>query len=119
MMDLDDAWHWYVTTRKQLQLSGRLGRKHWDDLPWGGPLGRDDHFKQLGSDVVVADSKFCLEHLDDFAVLILFSVFESIVRDQVLSEVEDEKAEIRCQKEIRCQEGDKVSGTGDKVSGTD
>jgi hypothetical protein len=94
MMNLDDAWNWYVTTRKQLRLFGRLGRKHWDHLPWDGPLGMDDHIKLIESDVIVTDSAFCLGHLDDFAVLILFSVFESIVRDQVLSDVEDEKARL-------------------------
>jgi hypothetical protein len=93
-MDLDDAWSWYVTTRKQMQWFGRLGRKHWDDLPWEGPLGKDDQLKGLESGAIVEGSKFCLEHLNDFAVLILFSVFESIVRDQVLSDVEDQKARL-------------------------
>ncbi|MGC8644071.1 MAG: hypothetical protein ACP5XB_29780 [Isosphaeraceae bacterium] len=94
MMNLDDAWNWYDTTRKQLQLFGRLGRKHWDHLPWHSSLGRDDRLRDLQSDAIVTDSAFCLEHLDDFAVLILFSVFESIVRDQVLSDVEVEKARL-------------------------
>ena len=94
MMNLDDAWNWYVTTRNQLQFFGRLGRKHWDHLPWDGPLGRDDKLKELESGAIVTGSAFCLEHLDDFAVLILFSVFESIVRDQVLSDVEDEKTRL-------------------------
>ena len=34
MIDLDEAWNWYVTTRNQLKLFGRLGQKHWDELPW-------------------------------------------------------------------------------------
>ena len=95
MINLDDAWSWYVTTRTQLQLFGRLGRKHWDGLPWDGPLGRDDKLKRLESEAVVTGSDFCLEHLDDFAVLILFSVFESVVRDRILSEIEDEKGRLR------------------------
>ena len=33
MMNLDEAWNWYVTTRKQLSLFGRFGRKHWNHLP--------------------------------------------------------------------------------------
>ena len=95
MIDLDEAWSWYVTTQNQLHLFARLGQKHWAGLPWEGSLGRDDHLKGLESEAIVAGSEFCLEHLDDFAVLILFSVFESIIRDQVLSEVEDEKGRIR------------------------
>jgi hypothetical protein len=90
MIDLHDGWTWYVTTRKQLKLFGRFGRKHWDDLPWNGMLGKDDELKSLEAELIVSDSAFCLDHLDDFAVLILFSVFESVVRAQVLSEVEDE-----------------------------
>jgi len=42
MIDLHDAWTWYVTTRTHLKLFGRLGRKHWDELPWDGMLGTDD-----------------------------------------------------------------------------
>ncbi len=93
-MNLDDAWNWYVSTRSQLQLFGRLGRKHWNSLPWDGSLGKDDKLKELESGAIVTGSEFCLEHLDDFAVLVLFSVFESIVRDQVLSDVEGEKGRL-------------------------
>jgi len=95
MIDLDDAWTWYVTTRTHLKLFGRLGRKHWDELPWDGMLGKDDKLRNLESEVIVTDSAFYLDHLDDFAVLVLFSVFESVVRAQVLSEVEDEKSRLR------------------------
>jgi hypothetical protein len=95
MIDLDDAWNWYATTRKQLKLFGRLGQKHWDGLPWDGTLGKDDKLTSLEADAIVTGSAFCLDHLDDFAVLILFSVFESAVRAQVLSEVEDEKSRLR------------------------
>jgi len=45
MIDLDDAWTWYVTTRNQLKLFGRLGLKHWDGLPWDGTLGKDDKMR--------------------------------------------------------------------------
>ena len=79
----------------QLKLFGRLGRKHWDELPWDGTLGKDDKLKGLEAEAIVTGSAFCLDHLDDFAVLILFSVFESVVRAKVLSEVEDEKSRLR------------------------
>ncbi len=95
MIDLDDAWTWYVTTRTQVKLFGKLGRKHSDELPWDGALGKDDKLKSLEAEAIVYGSAFCLDHLDDFAVLILFSVFESVVRAQVLSDVEDEKSRLR------------------------
>lgn len=94
MMTLDEAWRWYLTTRSQLQMFGRLGRKYWDFLPWDGPLGKDDKFKRLESDTIVTDAGFGLEHLDDFAVLILFSVFESIIRDRVLEDVRIERGRL-------------------------
>jgi len=93
-MNLNDAWRWYVTTRGQLRLFGRLGRRYWNNLPWDGSLGKDDKLKELESGTIVSDSEFCLEHLDDFAVLVLFSVFESVVRDQVLSDVEEQKSRL-------------------------
>ena len=52
---------------------------------------RDEKLKSLEAEAIITGSSFCLDHLDDFAVLILFSVFESVVRAQVLSEVEDER----------------------------
>jgi hypothetical protein len=94
MKTLEDAWKWYVTTKTQLQLLGRLGQKYWDDLPWEGRLARDDRFKMLDPQVVEAGSVFCLEHLDDFAILVLFSVFESIVRDKVISDIQNERGRL-------------------------
>ena len=94
MMTLDDAWKWYSTTRSQLRLLGRLGGKYWDKLPWPGLLEKDDRFKNLDSQVVVAESDFGQDHLDDFAVLILFSVFESIVRGNVLTDVKEERGRL-------------------------
>ena len=91
MMSLGDAWAWYDETRAQLRLFGRFGQKYWEDLDWGGPIGKDDHFKTVEADEIIGRSERCLEHLNDFAVLILFSVFESIVRDKVLEDITAEK----------------------------
>jgi hypothetical protein len=94
MMTLDEAWRWYETNRAHLQSFARVGAKYWDELPWDGALGRDDRLRLLESAVIVEGSQFCLEHLEDFAVLILFSVFESIVRDKVCADVHDEKGRL-------------------------
>jgi len=92
MNSLDEAWRWYETTRTQLKLLGRLGRKYWEDLPWEGPLGRDHALSDRDGAVIDSDSEFCLAHLDDLAVLVLFSVFESVVRESVLSEIRGERS---------------------------
>jgi hypothetical protein len=91
MMTLDEAWNWYEKTKRQLSLFGRIGRKHWENLPWDGEIGRDDQLKPLVASGIVADTNFCLDHLNDFAVLILFSAFESILRDRAQSDVKSER----------------------------
>jgi len=90
MMNLDEAWTWYSTTREQLSLFGRFGSRHWNSLPWDGDLGRDEKFKTLESGIIADNVSLCLEHLDDFAVLILFSAFESIVREKVRMAIQAE-----------------------------
>jgi hypothetical protein len=95
MMTLDEAWKWYHTTRSQLELFGRLGRKHRKVLPSEITLWNDDKFRFLGGDDISDHSRLCLEHLDDFAVLVLFSVFESIVREKILAEIEVEREDLQ------------------------
>jgi hypothetical protein len=89
MMTLDEAWDWYSTTKRQLDLLARIGRRHWDNLPWEGAIGKDEKLRIIESRNIIADTKLSLEHLDDFAVLILFSAFESIIREQARSDVRD------------------------------
>jgi hypothetical protein len=91
MMTIQDAWRWYETTKRQLKLLSRIGEKYWNDLDWNGPLGRDDKLKSLESGVLVEELGFCVEHLDDFAILVLFSAFESAVREQVLYLIVNER----------------------------
>ena len=87
---LADAWRWYESARRLARTMGRLGEKHWDDLPWDGDLGRDNHLKDLTSADVLSDSQTVLDDLDDLCVLLLFSVFEATIRERVLAEVEAE-----------------------------
>jgi hypothetical protein len=105
MMTLDDAWEWYGATLRQAELLGHVARKHWDTLPWEGPLGQDEKLKSIESDAIKSDARFCSEHLDDFAVLILFSVFESIVRERVLAEVEAERSRLSHALVVRIVDG--------------
>jgi hypothetical protein len=95
MIDLDEAWRWYSSIRESLLSFARLGRKHWDSFPDESPLWRDDSFRSLDSEAIIRDSDLGLEHLDDFAVMVFFSVFESIVRDRVIKQAEQERGEIR------------------------
>lgn len=92
---LTDAWRWYEAARQLVQTMERLGRKHWNDLPWGGDLGRDNHLNELTSAKILDDSQTTLNDLDDLCVLLLFSVFEAIIRERVLAEVEAELPPLR------------------------
>lgn len=90
---LEDAWRWYQDTRTLLKFQQRLGR-YWDELPWDGPLGKDSTFNDLKGDDLRAKGDNSLLLLDDLAILVFFSVFESIVRQHVLNEVSLEEAAI-------------------------
>jgi hypothetical protein len=92
---LSDAWHWHDAARLLALRMERLGKKHWNTLPWDGELGRDDRLKDQTSEGILDDSKTVLDDLDDLCVLLLFSVFEAIVRDRVLREVEAELPPLR------------------------
>lgn len=87
MRTLDDAWAWYKSTATYLGLMKRLGDLYWRDLPWEGKLGRDDRYRLLEAGAVTEGTQLGLDHLDDLAVLVLFSVFEATVRHQVLEHV--------------------------------
>lgn len=95
MKTLAEAWRWYLAVQGQLRLIGRLARKHWNELPWGGAFGKDQAFLDAKPEVVVADAQFGEDHLDDLAVLVLFSVFEAELRDYVAEGVKKEAKGLR------------------------
>lgn len=89
MKSLDEAWEWYLATRKNLERFRRMADKHWEFLPWeSSPLGRDDDFRTLTAEMVVVETRLGLKPFDDIAVLVLFSVFEAEVRDHIGEEIE-------------------------------
>jgi hypothetical protein len=87
---LADAWRSYESVRVLTLAMRRLGQKHWDNLPWDGDLGRDEHLRYLDAPDVRGRSEAVLGDLDDLCVLLLFSVFEATVRERVLADVERE-----------------------------
>jgi hypothetical protein len=73
----------------------RLGKKHWDSLPADLPLWRDDYFKELQAAEIDEKAHVVLEDLDDLCILFLFSVFEAIVRNRVIVDVESQLPSIQ------------------------
>jgi hypothetical protein len=92
MKTLADAWQWYQATKRNLERMGRLGRRHWGDLSQlvDAPLWRDDQFRTLEASAIVQETTASLEPIDDLAVVVLFSVFESHVRDWLTERMEPE-----------------------------
>lgn len=84
---LEDAWRWYQDTRIQLKLLRRLAAVHWAGLPWDGQLGKDSALHDFSAEELVEKADFSLPHLEDLAIVVMFSVFESEVRQRVFEEV--------------------------------
>src|SRR3954469_7006888 len=84
MNTLDDAWQWYSATRQNLHLFQRLVRNYWEVLPWEGRLAKDNTFRGVEQGPALAGIELSVEHIDDLAIVVIFSVFEMIVRDGVM-----------------------------------
>src|SRR5260370_39211215 len=65
----------------------QMGKKYWTTLPWDGDLGRDNRLRYLEAPQIVERSNLVLGDLDDLCILLLFSVFESLVRERVMADV--------------------------------
>ncbi len=88
MKTLADAWQWYQATRKSLGLLFRLGNKHWKDPSLeNASFWKDDDFRLLEAEDIVVDTTTSLGPIDDLAVVVLFSVFESRVRDYLVERI--------------------------------
>ncbi len=90
MKTLDDGWQWYQQAKFQVRLLRRLASKYWNDLPWDAKLEKDDRFKDIDQRELEEQTQFTLEQMDDLAVIVLFSLFESQVRTQMASEIRSE-----------------------------
>ncbi len=93
MKTLEEAWNWYKEAKSQLELSRRIASRYWLDLPWEQKLDRDDRFKSLMREELEQGTEYTLAQMDDLAVLVLFSVFEALVRDLLSAEIKKEVAE--------------------------
>ncbi|WP_152051850.1 hypothetical protein [Tautonia marina] len=92
MRTLDDAWLWYEDTKKTLRRMERMGNRYWDRIPWDAPPWRGDrHFIDLTKEAIVRAAVNASVHLDDLAVVVLFSVFEANVRGAILDQMQAEE----------------------------
>jgi uncharacterized protein YutE (UPF0331/DUF86 family) len=88
MKTIADAWNWHKATKQNLARMQRLGEKHWSDASLAdASLWQDDHFRRLEAADIVAETTASLKPIDDLAVVVLFSVFESHVRDYLMERI--------------------------------
>ena len=99
MKTLEDAWQWYKDVKKSLKRINRVGARYWHVIPWAErPWRSDNHFIGLEAEDVTRPAGNGLQHLDDLAIVVLFSVFEAIARGTLLEQLEWEES--RCQHPI-------------------
>jgi hypothetical protein len=95
MNTLADAWNWYKATKQNLARMQRLGERHWGDPSLtAASIWQDDHFRMVEAPDIVAETRVSLKPIDDLAVVVLFSVFESRVRDYLIELIEPQAEEI-------------------------
>jgi hypothetical protein len=85
---LEDARHWYEGVRALANDMDRIGSRYWNEEPYASKLALDGRFRFVESSVIAERTRTVLDDLDDLAVLLMFSVFEAIVRDQALIDVD-------------------------------
>jgi len=91
MNTLADAWEEYLSTRRNLGRMQRISKKYWQEIPWeSAAIGRDDEFRTLEASDIEAESTASLEPIDDLAVVVLFSVFEAVVRSHIVGRIQPE-----------------------------
>lgn len=99
MTTLEDAWKWYSAAAENARRLKHLA-KFWDDLPWGQDgwvkrMERDNVLRHLNAVDLENDAKVVTDEHDDLAVLVLFSVFEAIVRDLLKAQLTPEIRRLR------------------------
>jgi hypothetical protein len=94
MKTLGDAWHWYSDIKQNLALMRRLGDRNWESLSSETTIWHDDRFKMLTSRDILEQSTAALAPIEDIAVMVLFSAFESQVRSHLYDLVATESEKI-------------------------
>ena len=91
MKTLADAWDWYRATRQNLFRMQRLGSSYWnEDFLKDPSFWKDENFKMLDASDIIQETTIGLEPIDDLAIIVLFSVFESTVRDYLVALIKPE-----------------------------
>jgi hypothetical protein len=108
MRTLDEAWKWYEAASEGMKRLTHLA-KFWGRFPWGdgvewvAEMEKDNLLRHVESDKMAEDAKTVDDPLADLAVLVLFSVFEAIVRDLVEEQIRPEIASLQPHCSEKCR----------------
>jgi hypothetical protein len=94
IQSLDDAWNWYRAVKALARDMMKLAEK-WDTPEIQAVVSRDNRLRERTAGDLLDPANATLEDLKDLAVLLMFSVFETAVRDQAKTDVDRETASIQ------------------------
>jgi hypothetical protein len=91
---LVDAWRWYEAMKNLTVMMDRIARRYWNEdvqeQTLAQTLHQDAMLKEYAAAPILELTQRVKDDLDDLAVLLLFSVFEAIVRERTLEEMDRE-----------------------------
>jgi len=87
---LDDARSWYEGVKSLAGWMARMGRRYREHPSLAPLLEKDNRFRDIDKEDIDGRAKRVSGDLDDLCVLLLFSVFEAVVRERALADVEAE-----------------------------
>ncbi|MDY3562573.1 hypothetical protein R5W23_004039 [Gemmata sp. JC673] len=100
MRTLDDAWRWYQAVAEGMKRLTHLA-KFWGEFPWEqsdewvARVKQNNVLRHVEAVQMSAEAKVVSDEHDDLAVLVLFSVFEAVVRDRLRSQLEPEISRLK------------------------
>jgi len=90
MRSIEEAWEWYANTKFVIEIAARLGGYVRDDLSGSDVLSLDVLTPRINGPKRFDEARRSLSHLDDLAVVVLFSAFEDGVRTHMKDQVQKE-----------------------------
>jgi hypothetical protein len=100
MKTLEDAWNWYRAVSEGMKRLAHLA-KFWGEFPWSRGdewitrVERDNVLRHVEALDMKNDAQVVTDEHDDLAILVLFSVFEAIVRDLLRTQLAPEISRLR------------------------
>ncbi|WP_148087562.1 hypothetical protein [Gemmata obscuriglobus] len=109
MRTLNDAWRWYQAVAEGMKRLTHIA-KFWGEFPWEqsdewvARVKQNNVLRHVEAVQMSTEAKVVSDEHDDLAVLVLFSVFEAVVRDRLRSQLEPEISQLKHPSLVRAGE---------------